>query len=181
MHIAQQHRLHTIVQVGFFRPGKRAPLVTGSGDVPIDSEVWDFFRDIHRVRSLGRRLGRRVVVIGDKFDPRSRERYRQTVAGEVHRLRAGKVVLLDPDTGIEPGDAAPEHVTVSDVQAVWEALRPRDWLVLYQHASRNAHWQALAKRKFATACSRATVEVFTAPEIASDVAFFGARRPSSYR
>ncbi len=51
-----------------------------------------------------------------------------------------KVVLLDPDTGIEPGRATAKHATTTEVSIIWQALRSGDWLVVYQHAARGGSW-----------------------------------------
>jgi hypothetical protein len=50
-------------------------------------------------------------------------------------------------------------------------LGPRDWLVIYQHAARNATWREEAGRKLVSVCGNQDVEVFNSPKIAWDVVF----------
>lgn len=44
-----------------------------------------------------------------------------------------KILLLDPDTGIEPPVANHTHVTKNEIAAVWSELSSGDWLSVYQH------------------------------------------------
>jgi hypothetical protein len=175
-HLAEREALDVIVQVPFLRHGRRPPLRSGSQEVSISSEVWKFFRDVGAVRALGERLGRMIVVVDEVFVPREREMYRQRILAALDGVAGRRVVLLDPDTGIEPVRAAPEHVTVEDIQAVWRVLQAREWLVLYQHASRRRKWREEARERFGVACGALNVEVFSAPEIAADVVFFAAKK-----
>ena len=85
-------------------------------------------------------------------------------------------MLLDPDTGIEPKKARPEHVKTDDIQKLWEALSQGDWLVLYQHAFRETNWRETTCEKFAEACGVEKVRTFEARDIVSDVMFFAANK-----
>ena len=175
-HIAQRESLDLIVQVPYLRCGERPPLHTNLGHVQIDIAVWSFFRNVYAVEALGAAFGRRIVVIQDAFDRRKRETYRQRVASELARFPQPKVVLLDPDTGIAAGRASGEHVDAEDIKAAWYPLRIGDWLVVYQHASRRKTWREEAQQRFVAACDAKHTEVFTAPEIAWDVAFISAKK-----
>ena len=52
-----------------------------------------------------------------------------------------KVVLLDPDTGMEPTRRTESHVGRDEIEEVWRALSSHDWLVLYQHQRRESGWR----------------------------------------
>jgi hypothetical protein len=177
VHLAESDSLAAIVQVAYLRPGKRATLLNGSGEVPISPTVWSFFRDVTAVRSLGELLHRRVVVIDRRFMPQRRRQYRQAVVESVRSVEGPKIVLLDPDTGIAPARASGKHVTAEDITAVWEALQPGDWIAVYQHRSRSKTWKQDARDRFAAVCGDNSVQVYTAPEIASDVLFLAKRKP----
>jgi len=175
-HIAEREHLPLIVQVPYSRVGLRPPLLTANGEVPIQSAVWNFFRDLSAAERLGKTLGREIVVIPDLFDPRQRQSYSQTVVERLRTLCTQKVVLLDPDTGLAVGRPAAEHVTPADVQAIWNAINQGDWLVLYQHASRTKTWRTEARHRFAAICCVHECEVFTAPHISWDVGFFAVKK-----
>jgi hypothetical protein len=176
VHLAEREALNVIVQVPFLRHDPRPPLRSGNQEVLIARAVWEFFRDVCAVRALGERLGRSIIVVDDVFVPRERERYRQRILAALDGIAGRRVVLLDPDTGIEPVKAAPEHVTVEDVQTVWRVLRPGEWLVLYQHASRRRTWREESRGRFSAACGVLDVEEFSAPGIARDVVFHAAKK-----
>jgi len=50
------------------------------------------------------------------------------------------VVFLDPDNGIAGKRCSGEHVSIEHVAWVWEALRPKDVLAVYQHSFREPGW-----------------------------------------
>jgi hypothetical protein len=127
---------------------------------------------VNLIHGLGKKTGLDIVVIDQEFDPKRRREYIREVADLLKSRPEKKVVLLDPDTGIERKKASPKHVKVAEIQELWEALSQGDWLVLYQHASREANWREITSTKFAKACSVKEVRTFEAREIASDVSFF---------
>ena len=175
-HLAERHSLMTIVQVPYLRFGARGTLQFDDGQVPILSEVWSFFRDITAVRSLGDILRRQIVVIDEPFVPGRRPAYRHRVVEAVKALESPKIVLLDPDTGLAPAKPTSKHATREDVAAVWEVLQPGDWLAVYQHRSHNKTWKQDAAKRFASMCGD-NVELYDAPDIASDVLFLAKRKP----
>lgn len=175
-YLAECESLPLIVQVPFLRLDRQPRLLTQDGEVLISPHVWSFFRDVKDVERLGERIGRRIVVLDEPFSPQERGKYRLRIVRAIEHLHELKVVLLDPDTGIEPSKAKPEHATVRDVQAAWKALRLNDWLVLYQHATRQPNWRERARSEFANACGISDVEVVTSPGITSDVAFLAVQK-----
>ena len=174
-HLARRDSLQLIVQVPFRRSSELPVLQTGNGEIAIRREVWDFFRNVKAVEALGPRIRRRIVVLDRKFVPQQRKKYRQSVVKAVREFAEPKVVLLDPDIGIEPEKATPEHATVEDVKAVWNVLNARDWLVLYQHKWRQKDWCEKARSRFSAACEDPPVEGFRS-RAAPDVVFIAARK-----
>ena len=69
------------------------------------------------------------------------------------------MVLLDPDVGLAPEIHGPEHVTSTEVAAVFDVLRPGDLLVCYQHARKQKDWRGRARRAFANAPGLPSFEV----------------------
>ena len=183
VHLARSEGIRKIIQVGFLRSAERPPLETDQGKVEILQEVWEHFRDVDRIHGLEGPLGLEIVVVdhvdqinGQNLFPQRRKQYIQHIADSLRNHADGKVVLLDPDTGIEPKQASPEHVKITEIQEIWEALSPGDWLVIYQHAFRDKKWREKSRIKFAQACETQDIKTFQAPKIAADVAFFAAKK-----
>ena len=171
-HIAERARAGAIVQIPYFRRGGRALLQFGKESAAVPDAVWDFFREIRAVQKLGPALGCEIRVFDEPFEHRNRQAYIAKALRYVAQTMGPKVVLLDPDTGLAPSKAQAQHAAVADIQALWQILSEGDRLVLYQHASRNTGWLVQGEDAFATACGVSAVEVYRAPGIASDVAFF---------
>ena len=176
VHLAHSEQIRTVIQVAFLRRGERPPLRTDQGEVRIAQEVWQHLRDVNLIRGLGKKAGLDIVVLDQEFDPKQRREYIREVAYFLKSRPEKKVVLLDPDTGIEPKKALPEHVRVVDIQELWAALSQGGWLVLYQHASMQTDWREVTRAKFAKACGAKEIKTFEAREIAWDVAFFAANK-----
>jgi ribonuclease BN (tRNA processing enzyme) len=86
-------------------------------------------------------------------------------------------VFPDPDTGIALKYAGPQHTTITDIAEIWKALKPGDWLIMYQHASRRKDWLKEKQKTFEQACDGTKTITIQGPEIAKDVAFLAARKP----
>ncbi len=178
VHLARREGIRRIVQIAFLREDAKPTLKTDRGDVDIADEVWSHFRNVKLVEKLGQDAKSKleVEVIDQPFDHKRREAYIQNVSKLLKDHREKKVVLLDPDNGIEPQRAGPEHVKKTEVKEIWSSVRPLGWLVLYQHRRRSVDWLDLTREEFRRACSTEEVETYRAPHIANDVAFFAARR-----
>jgi len=180
VHLAQLEEIWTIVQVAFLRSAKPPPIDTDGVEVEIPKEVWKHFRDVDRIHDLECPLGLEIVLVDHVIDqdlfPQRRKQYIQQVADCLRNHADSKVVLLDPDTGIEPERATSKHVKITEIQEIWEALSSGDWLVIYQHAFRDKKWREKSRIKFAQACGTQDVKTFQAPKIASDVAYFAAKK-----
>lgn len=85
-------------------------------------------------------------------------------------------MFLDPDTGLALRTAGAQHVAVSELQRLWAALQPGDWLVLYQHARRRRGWAEEAAMGFKKALSVSRVETFRSSDVGRDVIFLAAQR-----
>ena len=176
VHLARSEQTKTVIQVAFLRRAERHPLQTDQGEAEIAQEVWQYLRGVNLIRGLGKKTGLDIVVLDQEFDSKRRREYIREVADFLKSRPEKKVVLLDPDIGIEPKKARLEHVKTDDIQKLWEALSQGDWLVLYQHASREINWREMTRAKFAEVCGAKEVKTFEAREIAWDVAFFAANK-----
>ena len=139
--------------------------------------MWNHFSNLRNIEKLEESTGIKIVVLNQVFYPRQRRQYIRKVTQILGQHSASpKIVLLDPDTGIEPVRAKAEHVAIEDIKEIWEALNTQDWLAVYQHASRREDWRETGKQKFRQACEVEHVKAFLGGEIAKDVAVFAARR-----
>lgn len=112
-------------------------LSSGAG---LPQQVVQHFRDMGKVDQIPWPCGF-VSVQGAMTD---RAAYFRAVRTKVmERLGHPLVVVFDPDTGIEPkSGAGPTHVARDELREVFDLLRPKDVLVLYQHARRTNGWLA---------------------------------------
>ena len=141
MHLARREQLSTILQVALFRPdGDATRLSTARGRVPLPTEVCRHFRDVDDIQRLAASSGLRIEVLKTPFTKRSS--YFVDVVSRVRELaREPLVVFLDPDTGMAPQVPGPEHVTSDELRMTFDAMKPRDALVCYQHARRQKDWR----------------------------------------
>jgi hypothetical protein len=180
VHLAQEEGIERIVQVPFLRETEPPRLQSDGVEFEMACEVWVHFRNLLRIKVLGPQTGIAIEVIEDAFEARKRSEYLEVVQNHLRQWSGSrKIVLLDPDTGIEPKAAKPEHVTMQEIRELWEVLSSGDWLAVYQHRYRDRNWQATTRSKFAVACGAGhDVKTFTEPTIASDVAVFAAKSGS---
>jgi hypothetical protein len=171
LHIARSHDLAAIVYAPYWRP-EPAPRVVMMGANPIfvPDEVWRFFRDFRRIRQLSESKPKISIVDAD-FNPRRRGEYIAATIGEIDRAERPLLLFVDPDTGIAPKSAAGEHVTGEEIAQLWSALKPGEWLVLYQHARREAEWTKKVSAELSGICGGAAVEVAQSSQFGKDVAF----------
>jgi hypothetical protein len=178
LHLASEYQLDLLIQVAYLTPDSPVPIIDWERDnAQITSEVLQHFRDIRHIKELAKLAGVQIEVFDHDFKTDSRDKYTEEVVKRIQALD-GKptALLLDPDTGISNNRNSSAHVTPEEVTAIWDALRPRDWLVLYQHASRESNWREKRRETFKAACSGAQVIQFCSPNGARDVAFFAASR-----
>lgn len=144
LHLAYKYDLKVVVQVAFLNPKKENLVLLKDGEeVDCNSPriVWNFFRNPEAITRLAKKP--RVVFLGCPFDHSERKAYLDCVIARLKAIgKEPKAVLLDPDTGIAPdgqkNKPGPAHVSLAEIGEVWsKALRPSDWLVVYQHQHRN--------------------------------------------
>jgi hypothetical protein len=171
----------TILQVAFARSDPAETVERNGEAVPLYPTIWQHFRDLSGVRRLGEHAGIAIDIVDDQFDHRARENYVVNVLARLEAAKRPVVVLLDPDTGLSRGVARAAHVAPGEVRNIWDALKPGDWLVLYQHALRKKNWRSVKRGEFAAACGDAHVDIFTA-RWAKDVVLLAASvRPTPTR
>jgi len=178
IHLAKTRAITRIVQVAYYRDGTDPILETPEGRVPMPVQVWEHFSDLRNIERLARATDTSIVVLDQPFQPLHRPEY---IASVVHRLtvvHSPKIVFLDPDTGIEPSAADPEHVAKTDLERIWAALLPNDVLAVYQHADHTGTWLHERARKMTEACGGMPVHSILGPGIASDVAMLWCAKQS---
>jgi len=177
LHLADTNKASDIIQVAYYRPDSWPSLDVDGRAVPLSSDVLNHFRSVRN--GLGTQTRFNIHVWNDEFS--DRDSYTRTVASRIaeHGDRP-LVVLLDPDTGLEPARPALEHVREAEVALVWNTLQPGDVLVLYQHqTNRNGTpWVEPKRMQLARALGvlAPTVGVAQAPKLATDVVLFFAIR-----
>ena len=159
VHLARREAVPAILHVAMCRPDPApAPLATAHGKVDSPREVFRHFRDLDDIQRLAVATGLAIEVVTEPFTDRSA--YFGKVCERVGAPRDGAMlVLLDPDVGLAPEIHGPEHVTSTEVAAVFAALRPGDLLVCYQHARKQKDWRGRARRAFANAPGLPSFEV----------------------
>lgn len=177
LHFARAHALARIIQVAYVRADERPQVTIGEQTVAVDDVVWNFFRDLQRIRQLGATAGIPIDVIDDTFDPRNRAAYQQRVTDGLAANRDGAILLfLDPDTGLQPARASAEHVAREEVQACWRRLAAGDWLALYQHARHDKSWVEDVRCELSALCDGVPIDLVRSTEIGKDVALLFARK-----
>ena len=177
VYLARREAVSAILHVAMYRPGSApAPLATAHGKVDPPAEVFRHFRDLDDIQRLGVATGLAIEVVKEPFTDRIA--YFGRVCERVRAPRGGSLlVLLDPDVGLAPEIHGPEHVTSTEVAAVFAALRSGDLLVCYQHARRQKDWRGRARRAFANAPGLPSFEVeVLQSEVARDVLLLAVKK-----
>jgi hypothetical protein len=188
VHLTQDNQVGAILQVAFYRPDEEGcPALSEENERAVEfpsSVVLNHFpRKLDDIRRLGSQTHLQIEIFEDIFT-RSREAYFEKLKDKITFLgRSRLIVFLDPDTGIEGSRPSLSHVRLSEAQRVFSWLTPSDWLVLYQHQQRYRGWVARNRQRF-----QQTLHAQTPPKIktfssnlAKDVVFFAAEKPSSSR
>lgn len=179
VHLANMKEIPCIVQVAYFRHGTEPMLQTEEGKIKLPDSVWEHFSNLRHIERLGESIGLEIIVLDQCFDPVIRGGYIDMIASKVKEIECHKIIFLDPDTGIEPKKAKPEHVTIKDLQKIWEALRHGDLLVAYQHAAFTENWLSDRKGTMSSACGNVDVGTITGTDIAADVAMLWCCKPNT--
>ena len=169
VHLAQREAISRVLYIAMYRvDDPPASLKTSRGVVELPKSVLTHFRDLDDVQRLAGDTGLAIEVFKKPFVDRGA--YFAAVQKRVLAQGAPAIVFLDPDVGLVADQAGLEHVASAEVAAVFEVLRPGDYLACYQHARRQKDWRGRARRAFANAPGVPSfdVEVFES-ELARDV------------
>lgn len=154
--IAKTNAIPFILQVPF-PPGrlKRPTLILNGETLDIfPLEVWTHFRNSLEIRKLGHLTGLEIEYFQAPPGTANRQAYIDLLLHRIREQARKKLILLDPDTGIEPTRANSTHVTLSDIRAIWQELSPGDRLSVYQHQPQRTGrgWETGKKQQFEEAC-----------------------------
>jgi hypothetical protein len=177
LHVAQRERLSTILQLALHRPDAEWPTLRSSqGKVPLPSRVVRHFRNLADIQRLAKDAGIKIDVFARPFQDRSA--YFEAARRCVESLKEDPLlVFFDPDTGLAPEIAGPEHVTAEEIHSVFHMMKQGDVLACYQRARRQKDWRGDRRRAFTRALgvSSQEVEVFDS-DLAKDVVLFSVRK-----
>lgn len=179
VHLAKRWGARQILHVAFFKAENlKFKLSDGQVEFALPPEVWKHFRDLNGIRRLGKVAGIPVEVIDKQWPGESREKYFENIVNRLGALQSPLILFLDPDTGIEPKKCRDAHIKTAELDRLFAALKPRGWLVMYQHARREESWQGRVNRQFADAVgtSKHAMRSFSCAELAKDVVFFAAEK-----
>jgi len=176
VHIAKRESIRRIVYTPYL------PNRTRDNDhrAAVESEaVWNHFRSLGNLRLLAKTTGIDIDIVNEPFDPRDRRSYLAAIHASIgDDFRHGLLVLLDPDTGLEPqnGKGKATHATVEEVRDIWSRLPTEAILGLYQHAWREKGWLENAKQRYRKALDGADVMSVYKRKVAGDVTFLFAKK-----
>jgi hypothetical protein len=175
--LAKRCAVKHILQVLYYRPTDWTGLEVDGELLELPEAVVHHFRQATAISTIDAPAP--VEVISDTFT--DRREYHQLVVRRLRdRAQSPGIVLLDPDTGLEPRVPAPEHVLDKELAEIWKELKPGDMLVFYQHqTNRNGEpWVGPKKEQFERAVGIPTgsSKLARAEKIARDVVFFYAQK-----
>src|SRR5437016_1559309 len=116
LRLAEIYEATRILHLAFYRPSTFPQLTIDGQDYDIPEEVIAHFRNIRTVGSLGSKI--RVTV----FDPvlENRQAHLQAILALLAAFAQERcIVLLDPDTGLQPQLPTLDHVLGSEVRSIW--------------------------------------------------------------
>ena len=190
-HLAHIFKGSRIIQIAFYRKEKKFGKVIIDGqEKEIPKEVISHFRDIHKIGDIKFQVPVEVAdfsIENNWGEMEYRHDYLIAVIEQLQDYQKEKlIVFLDPDTGLQPMQTKsktrpkPEHVSGEEVGKIWDALKPKDVFVLYQHQTnrRGESWIDDKQIQLAKALSlpKGTVKLAHGPEVAKDVVFFYAQK-----
>jgi len=159
LELVRRHHARHVLQVLYHRPSEWGWLEIDGDKVELPDAVVQHFR--RATAACGIECPAQVEVMQETFE--NRNEYLQTI-------------FLDPDTGLEPTVAGPEHVLESELAAIWHEMRAGDVLMFYQHQTnrKGVPWIEPKKAQFERALKvdPGSARMARAVEIARDVAFF---------
>lgn len=93
LQIAHTHDLRSIIQVPYLRVGKQHRFMFGDVQIPIQKEVWDFFRDIRQIVRLGEQCGVPIEVITETFGHKNRRDYSDFISPSRSLQKAPDIII----------------------------------------------------------------------------------------
>lgn len=177
IHLAQREAVSKVLHVAMYRVDRPpAPLTTAYGRVDLPPAVFRHFRDLNDVQRLAEATGLAIEVVKEPFV--NRASYFSSICDRVRAQNMPVIVFLDPDVGLASELSGLDHVTSTEVAAVFASLHPGDHLVCYQHARRQKDWRGRARRAFANAPGVPSFDVeVLRSELARDVLLLAVKRP----
>ena len=173
-YLAEENEIRQILQVAYFRESTYGQVKIDDQELGLPSAVLSHFRDIRQIKNLGGRA--QIQVLTDLFS--DRKSYMKKVISFISQYKNEKcIVFLDPDTGLEPLNAANlNHVLDDEAKAIWEEMKQGDLLVLYQHQTnrRGQPWKEEKRQQFISALGvpNHAVKIAEAENVANDVVFY---------
>jgi len=167
-----------VMQVAYYTKSSFPKLRFDRKKEDIREEVIEHFRDIEDIRQLGKKVGITIEVIKNEFSHSDRDKYNRDICKRIEKQPQRKIVFLDPDTGLATQNVKAKHVKPEEVSLIWKALKPRDFLVLYQHkprmSDRITEWKNTRRKELVKALSakESIIRMWVASEGIKDVVFY---------
>jgi len=127
-----------VLQLAFNpRTEKFDRLRVGDQEHDIPAEVIAHFRDLRKILGVSTRVA--VAVFDPPFTKNGRESHCRAACAFLSDFSHERcVVLLDPDTGLEPQKPTLKHVLKEEAGEIWEAMKAGDVFALFQHKTNMA-------------------------------------------
>jgi hypothetical protein len=173
LHLAHDIEAVRILQVAYYRTSNFGRLIIDGQERDIPEEAIAHFRNLRTIGGLDSKL--RITVFDPIFQDRvAHQRALLALLSSFEQERY--ILLLDPDTGLEPANPSLEHVLETEVREIWPSLKRFDMLALYQHQTNMAGkpWVEPKRSQLANAL-RVPIEaikIASAPKVARDVVLF---------
>jgi len=180
VHLCSRENIGSILWVPYYRKQEWPEFVFDKANISPPEQVIEHFRDIEDIDRLAQSTGLIIEVIRREFNHHTRTSYHRDVCEKIRRMNGQKIVFLDPDIGLAPTRVKAEHVKPNEVTEFWRLLKPRDFLVFYQHRIRTRDWVRKRRKQLAQACGVEAnqVKAWSASQarkdmvMAKDVVFF---------
>lgn len=136
VHLCETKDIKTVIQVAYYRESTYSDIKFDKRSIPLNENVKKHFRDIRDIKRLGHSTGIDIKILDDSFY-QDRSDYHLKICNTIQEMSKGKLVFLDPDTGLNSGTAPSRKlITTEEVNKIWGYLKPTDILVFYQQAHR---------------------------------------------
>jgi len=130
LRLVEQHFADHILQIAYYRPSSFGKVTIDKKEIDIPHEVRYLFRNISNIEKINSRI--KIAVFDHIFD--NRPAYQKAAIEFIKDYsRSRCVVLLDPDTGLQPANPNLEHVFEAEARGIFEALKSNDVFVFHQH------------------------------------------------